>query len=83
MENGKKEQNLNPDININESKLLTGNEYMLTPPAPWNKLFRREFLVKNNNFLPKFPPVSSFIISILAFANISFAIFILSSMIEA
>lgn len=53
VDNEKKEQIINPDIKINESRLLTCNEYMLTPPAPWNKLFKREFLVKNNFLFPE------------------------------
>lgn len=32
---------------------ISNQQYFLTPPAPWNKLFKREFLQKNNFKFPE------------------------------
>ncbi len=35
------------------SRFITPNEYMITTPCPWNKIYKREFLIKNNYHFPE------------------------------
>ena len=36
-----------------KSRTITNNEYMISTPCPWNKLYNREFLIKNKYHFPE------------------------------
>lgn len=47
----KKEVNVLP--NKNDKDIISPKEYFLSTPAPWNKLYKRKFLIENNFKLPE------------------------------